>query len=377
MTVERTLRLPVVESDPESDEPGRARPAPRIAALSDFDAIGEQWSELAAAGGDVFATWEWATTWWRHFGAGRQLDLTGCYDEDDRLVGILPFYRTSARPLRVTRLVGYPVGSRSHPVCAPEDRATTARGLVAALRGQHADLFIGEGFPADEGWSDYLAGTAVASVPSPTLSLKPYDSWGEYLASRSSNFRQDLKRKERKLARDHDVVFRQTVSLDELGHDIDTFLVLHFARWATRSNFLKDSSVAFHRSFAHVAFERGWLRLWFLELDGAPAAAWYGFRFAGIETYFQAGRAPADSGSSLGIVLLAHTIREALADGIGEYRFGPGGSPYKYRFTDTDPGLRTLILPLSARGRIAIRAQTISSMSPHLRHVAAKLGRRG
>jgi hypothetical protein len=40
-------------------------------------------------------------------------------------------------------------------------------------------------------------------------------------------------------------------------------------------------------------------------------------------------------------VLLIHSIRQALEDGLDEYRFLRGGEPFKYRFAANDPGLET------------------------------------
>jgi CelD/BcsL family acetyltransferase involved in cellulose biosynthesis len=378
MSVDRVIRLPL---GPAREAPAQALVGhvPRISTIPCFEAVVDEWTRLAATGGDVFATWEWATTWWDHFGAGRQLDLAGCYDEESRLAGILPLYTSSVGPFSVTRLIGYPVGSRSHLICAPADRAAIAGGLVAALRHRNSDLFIGEGLPADEGWDRHIEGAVVASVPSPTLSLESYSAWNDYLASRSSSFRKMLRHEERALQRDHGLAFRRTTSFDELECDLDTFIALHFDRWATGSNLLRGSRIAFHRAFARVALERGWLRLWFLELDDKPVAAWYGFRFGGVDTYYQAGRAsaPLHRGRSLGTVLIAHTIREALADGITEYRFGPGGGAYKYRFTDDDPGLQTLVLPMSVLGRSAVRLQRVTSGSRTLRRVVARIARSG
>ena len=180
----------------------------------------------------------------------------------------------------------------------------------------------------------------MASIPSPTLVLTPFDTWDDYLATRSSNFRQDLRRKERKLQRDHELSFRLTADRSRLDRDVDTFFSLHSDRWATGSSLLETSRIAFHREFAGVAFDRGWLRLWFLEIDGDPVAAWYGFRYDGIETYYQAGRALAHTDGSLGVVLLAHTIREALADGIEEYRLGPGGYHHPIMLQDAARAVR-------------------------------------
>ena len=106
---------------------------------------------------------------------------------------------------------------------------------------------------------------------------------------------------------------------DRLGSALDALFALHRARWPGSHWFA--AAEAFHRDFAALALERGWLRLWVIELDGRPAAAWYGFRFEGIDSYYQGGRDPALTRERLGLVLTIHTVREAIADGIEEYRF--------------------------------------------------------
>jgi CelD/BcsL family acetyltransferase involved in cellulose biosynthesis len=95
------------------------------------------------------------------------------------------------------------------------------------------------------------------------------------------------------------------------------------------------------------------LRLWILELDGRPAAAWHGFRVGSVTDYYQAGRDPTYERLSVGFVLLAHTIRAAIEEGVAEYRLGRGAEPFKYRLTDADPGLQSVALVRGIRGRAA------------------------
>ena len=71
-----------------------------------------------------------------------------------------------------------------------------------------------------------------------------------------------------------------------------------------------------------------------------PVAALYGFRFAGAESAYQSGRDPAFGQQPVGFVLLAHAVREALTDGMYEFRLLRGGAPYKERFATSDPGWR-------------------------------------
>jgi CelD/BcsL family acetyltransferase involved in cellulose biosynthesis len=60
--------------------------------------------------------------------------------------------------------------------------------------------------------------------------------------------------------------------------------------------------------------------------------------------------------ASVGFVLLAHSIRAALDDGITEYRFLRGSEPFKYRFADADPGLQTIGVAHGVRGQAAVAA---------------------
>jgi CelD/BcsL family acetyltransferase involved in cellulose biosynthesis len=100
-------------------------------------------------------------------------------------------------------------------------------------------------------------------------------------------------------------------------------------------------------------------------------AAWYGFRFGGTESYYQAGRDPAWDRASVGFVLLAHSIKAALEDGMTEYRFLEGSENYKYRFATQDQTLETLALPGSPTGRAAIAAAVTVGAHPKI----AALGR--
>jgi alkylation response protein AidB-like acyl-CoA dehydrogenase len=71
-----------------------------------------------------------------------------------------------------------------------------------------------------------------------------------------------------------------------------------------------------------------------------------GFRLAGVESYYQAGRDPRWNRYHVGLVLLAHAIQQAAYDSMTEYRLLRGGEPYKYRFATTDPGLETVGVPM-------------------------------
>ena len=47
-----------------------------MTAAGAFEALRPEWTRLALQSRNLFSTWEWASTWWRHFGRGRELLLT-------------------------------------------------------------------------------------------------------------------------------------------------------------------------------------------------------------------------------------------------------------------------------------------------------------
>jgi CelD/BcsL family acetyltransferase involved in cellulose biosynthesis len=305
------------------------------------------WPKLAERSRNLFSTWEWAAVWWRHFSRGRPLRLT-VVRRGAEPVGILPLYRWRSAPLEVLRCIGHGPADELGPVGDPNDAVLLARALGRSLQRLGADLLLAEQLPRQQDWGALLGGRRLASESSPLVRFGP-DGWEAYLRRRSSNFREQVRRRARKLAREHRVAYRYSDGSQHLDRDLDTLFRLHAARWSgAGTNFLADES--FHRDFARTAAGQDWLRLWFLEVDGQDVAALYGFRYAGTESYYQAGRDPAWNEYRVGFLLLGHAIRQAAEDGVREYRLLRGGEDYKLRFATADPGLETVVL---GRGPVA------------------------
>ena len=177
--------------------------------LDELEASGEDWTRLAEASGNVFSTPDWAQVWWEHFGAGRELRLIAGRDGAGAMVALLPLYLNRTRPLRVLRFVGHGPADQLGPVCASADRHRVAGMLrdVLADRRWRADLLVGDRLGGADGWAAVTGATVLLSEPSPTLAIGG-QSWDEFLASKSKNFRDQVRRRERKLAKSHELSFR-------------------------------------------------------------------------------------------------------------------------------------------------------------------------
>jgi CelD/BcsL family acetyltransferase involved in cellulose biosynthesis len=327
----------------------------RLEPAGGFEELEPVWRGLAERSGNLFSTWEWATAWWRRYGDDRPLLLTVCRDSTGAAVAILPLYLAFERPVRVARMIGHGPADQLGPVWAADEP-----GVLEALAGSGPqlgwDVLLAERLPGGTGQAEALGGRSIAHESSPTIDVEGL-SWDEYLSRRSSNFRSQVRRKERKLIRDHGLSYRLSDQPERLDADLDALFALHRARWAEDgSGALDGTREAFHRDFAAVALDRGWLRLWIAEVEGRAIAAWYGFRFGGADWYYQFGRDPEWDQSSIGLVLLAHTVREAIADGQREYKLLRGGEGYKDRFATGDPGLDTVALARNPKGRAAVAA---------------------
>lgn len=355
LPVHQELSVGDLERVAAAASPRRSRPAERpLERLGPLEDLREEWSPLAEEAGNFFSTWEFVTTWWRHFGGDAELQLLGSREADGRLTAIVPLYRSRMHGVPTLRLVGHGVADQLDLICATRDRVAVARALRAHLRSEPGwEMCLLERLPAEAGWDAMLQTRVIRRQTSPILHVRGL-TWDGFLAGLSSNHRGQVRRRERKLVREHGLSYRLATDPDRLEEDLDRLFTLHDAHWGERSSGFSSRWMLFHHDFARVALEQGWLRLWFAEISGEVAAAWYGFRFANSEWYYQAGRDPRFDEQSIGGVLLAHTIRSAIEDGVDSYRFLLGDEAYKSRFPAVDSPVDTQALARGGRGGLAV-----------------------
>jgi CelD/BcsL family acetyltransferase involved in cellulose biosynthesis len=241
-----------------------------------------------------------------------------------------------------------------HPASVQDDEPAVAGAAADAIAREigRPVLALGNAGPADEWWQAMrnagdrrLVAIAGPENTYPFVELGGGD-WDSYLATRSRNLRSQIGRKMRNLRRDHEVEVRRTSSAAELDRDLAALFRLHESRWSERSGVssLDDRLRGFHRRFAEAALGRGWLRLLVIEIDGTPAAAWYGWSLGGRWSYYQAGFDPQWNRYSLGLLMLSESIRGAVAEGAREYDMLLGGEEFKSRFADQVRHARSVVL---------------------------------
>jgi CelD/BcsL family acetyltransferase involved in cellulose biosynthesis len=136
---------------------------------------------------------------------------------------------------------------------------------------------------------------------------------------------------------------------------MQAFFEFHAKRWRKRGlpgAFVGARSKAFHRDWAQTAAKAGWLRLGLLTVAGQPAGAIYAMAMGRATYFYQSGFVPGHSSLSPGTLLVAHTIREAIAEGRPTFDFMRGDEPYKRRWKPQS-AVRNLRLLLPGDGALS------------------------
>ena len=318
---------------------------------------GADWSRLAAVRGNAFVSPEWMRAWLAHYGADAAAHVAVVHDDAGELLGLMPFELRPGRFGQSARIAGANLADYLHPVATAEDEAAVAAAAVGALAREQPgwSTLVLDNVDADsQWWAQPLPGPKgkVLRCRERTSSVLPFTplpnegGMEEYLAGRSGNFRRRLRRLNRDLEAAGRVELRPARDDKDLSADMATFFRLHFGRWEDRggSSLAAGQAQAFHEAFAAEALRAGSLRLLTLEVDGEPIASFYGWRFGDRFAFYQSGFDESWARFSVGLLLQALVIAEAIGEGAREYDMMLGAEPYKFRFCDSTRRATTAVL---------------------------------
>jgi CelD/BcsL family acetyltransferase involved in cellulose biosynthesis len=196
------------------------------------------WRDLLKGDPDrhVFATPEWHRVWWDEFAGDKELFVLEMRRGGDT-VAIVPLYRKHEDGRRVLRFVGgIDLTDYLGPICAPEDRRTVAGALVAWLREGDVgwDELDAHNLPVPLGFAEFLVERAdtcdfrfALDQEETAAVLELAADWEAYLAGLDSKERHELKRKRRRLRRDHPDASFRTATEETLEGDMKTFVDMH------------------------------------------------------------------------------------------------------------------------------------------------------
>ncbi|EGP07838.1 cellulose biosynthesis protein [Bradyrhizobiaceae bacterium SG-6C] len=170
-------------------------------------------------------------------------------------------------------------------------------------------------------------------------------SWDGYLEGLSTNTRQKIRRLLRMV--DASEEYRITVSTTEtIERDLNTLLEFWEIKWKPRKGDLVHTLVRSNRAMLTRSFRSGLLylpTLWQGERPLAALATLMDMRKRSFLFYIT-GRDETFDGPPPGVILHAHSIRHAIANGITEYDFLRGNETYKYSFGVKERRIRCTVV---------------------------------
>jgi CelD/BcsL family acetyltransferase involved in cellulose biosynthesis len=166
--------------------------------------------------------------------------------------------------------------------------------------------------------------------PTPRITLN--QSFDEYLSRLEKKQRHEIRRKMRRAAEsEKNVRFHLIDSTAAIESEINAFFEL-MVQDPNKEEFLHPEMREQMTVTIRNAFERGYLWLAFLEVNGSKAAASLNFDYKNKLWGYNSGVGREHMELSPGWVLLAHVIQWCTEHGRSEFDFMRGDEEYKYRF---------------------------------------------
>jgi len=323
----------------------------QVAPPGDLAALARTWRALEdRAAASFFQSWSWIGCWLEALPAEARPDLLTAR-ADGETVGLALLGRRNGRRHGILPVQGLYLNETGDPaldcltveyngILAPPEIAERVAGAclahLAEAEGGWDELHLG-GVPT--AYLDLAAGAGllprvVDIKPSPFVDLAELRAaGGDYLAGRSRNTRQQLRRALRACEADGPLRFEVAADPATAASYFSDLETLHQAAWQARGQagaFANPFFAAFHRRLIETAFDRGEIQLARIAAGDAPLAFLYSFVRAGRVSFYQGGLAYTDDARRKpGLVAHYLAVLHNLEAGADIYDFLAGDSRYK------------------------------------------------
>jgi CelD/BcsL family acetyltransferase involved in cellulose biosynthesis len=330
-----------------------------------------QWNALlgASAADGPFLTWEWVHAWWTKLAGWSSLKVVAVHDGGE-LIAIAPFRVAPHAVSWFSRLeflgTGH-AGSDYLDLIVRSGREDDAIPAIARfLTTQPMTLRLDHVPEASLAarLSEWLAadGWIASTTPDGVCPLIPLagQTWDSFLATLGSAHRANVRRRLRGIEQQFQARFELVTTEAVRKSALDALARFHDRRFKENggsSAFSTPAVRAFQDEATRRALDRGWLRMYVLRLNDEIAAVMYGFFYNRQFYFYQHGFDDRYSRHSIGLVLMALTLRAAIDEGAQAFDLLWGTEGYKSLWAREARTLRRIqLFPPHAAGRIHRRA---------------------
>jgi CelD/BcsL family acetyltransferase involved in cellulose biosynthesis len=308
----------------------------------------EDWRRLFAADDRVtpFASPDWATCWWKHWGEAAKPWMVVVSDAGG-VVGLAPLLWRREGPFRLLRPLGGRPGDYWDVLSAPELRSSVVGAAFDELANSTRfwDLLVLD----DLSPYSQTAQVLVLRQELPMRQREPMrcpaielpGSFDDYLRMLPSshartNFVRHLKRLDR-----GELELYEPTGAEELRDGIQRWHEIRMRQWQTAEKQLYSlqTTERFRDFFADVAASMvpaGLAALWEFRRDGERVGMYFSFLDHHAQYWNLGGYEPSFRNLGVGKVAIAHAVRSSIAAGRAMFDFTGGAEPYKYWYGARD-----------------------------------------
>ncbi|MBI4340285.1 MAG: GNAT family N-acetyltransferase [Chloroflexi bacterium] len=313
-----------------------------------FKQLWSEWETLLAQcpGQRVFQTPTWHHLWWKEAGSDAELRLTA-FREGSKLVGIAPLM---AKNGSLSFLGDTDLWDYHDFVVAPGRDSEFFPTLFEAIEPLPWKEFTLTSVPDNSLCLAYLPDLAKTRGYSyeqtqegvaPGLALP--STWDEYLARLSKKDRHELRRKLRRLQSQADFRWYAVDPAALEGALPDFFALMRLGR-PEKAAFLTPERESFFRRMAEKLTASGFFKLFLMEVSGVRVAGALCFDYGATRFLYNSGYNPAYYHLSVGLLLNALSLCQAIEEGKAYFDFLRGDEPYKYDLGAKDVNLYRLVI---------------------------------
>ena len=282
----------------------------------------------------LFVLPAWLKVWWSVF-SNESTPYISAVRDKDRLIGIAPLLVKGEE----ARFMGDPdVCDYQDFIVAPGRGREFFENLLDHLRQQGIGRLDLNMVRADSRVLTELVAVAkslkceVSCEPEDvTLELDLPSSWDKFLGKLTGKQRHEVRRKLRRLNEAGDINYRLVEDFAQVMDEMETFLTLFGLSRSDKAAFMTSQMAKYFRSLAETMAKANLLKMYFLDLDGTPAAAVMCFDYNSTIYLYNNGYDGQFSSLSVGLLSKVLTIKDSISKGRKKYDFLKGTEEYKHR----------------------------------------------
>jgi CelD/BcsL family acetyltransferase involved in cellulose biosynthesis len=154
-------------------------------------------------------------------------------------------------------------------------------------------------------------------------------TWDEYLGILNKKDRHELRRKLRRMDAQTDWKWYSISEPAKVSERLGEFISLMRLSRADKDEFMTPERELFFHNITQRMAEMGQLQLYFLDMDGSTVATSLCFDYGGSRLLYNSGYDPEYGYFSVGLLLNAMCLKDAIDQGLTYFDFLRGPEPYK------------------------------------------------